>query len=96
MDPEILKFALSEESQKGFSRILGSLPEHTLLLGIIGGNTCKILRQMEYITPKTVQAVARSALGQRLWLLVNTYEPPKFDKGIDAIEESLYMSRMIS
>jgi len=91
---EELERAFSEEKSQGFSSITCSFAGSSITLGIIGGDVCNVLKQNDF-KPELANAVARSVIGSRPWLLINTTEPIGDINGLESRETSLYMARPI-
>ena len=92
---EELERALSQEKAQGFSSISCPFAGGSVTLGIIGGDVCNLLKA-KGSTAEIANAVARSGLGYRRWLLITTTEPIGDISGLESIETSLYMTRPIS
>jgi len=69
-----LQAALQEEAVSGFSKVVCDVGQYSILLGLIGGHSCKLLHHSGLHIDTAIQISASLMAGKRQVLIVSSPE----------------------
>ena len=91
-----LDCALAEETRQGFSKLTCRYMEQEILVGLIGGHTCKLLQSCGTLTDHESAGAIAALFPDRSYLILSPQTPPAATLPVINCQRSIRMRKLIA